>query len=297
MSELLQRLGPNQRRGSKPRCHWIAHGSQAEVAERLTGLIAPWGTVSADDNWLPLGFDDTTEAELHKAESLLTTEHCLTLRNWWFKKFSGGLQKSPSFDIASTCSVKMEDCERPGILLVEAKAHDTELNEEERGKPLESNPTPGRKTNHDHICKALANANPALNRITELEWNISGQDRYQMSNRFGWATALLELGFPVILVYLGFLRADEMSDRGTPLADHDTWEALVKDHGNGVVPKAAWDTAWQREGKCLVPLIRSAEVDYKKPVSEFCVKSAVPGNFSIANQPNSVKVPKKGNLS
>lgn len=52
-----------------------------------------------------------------------------------------------------------------------------------------------------------------------LPWAISRDSRYQKSNRFAWACKLAGLGLPVVLMYLGFVRADEMRDRRAPLAD------------------------------------------------------------------------------
>ena len=63
MLYLLQRLKPNERRGSKARCHLLTHGSVDAVAERLTDLIAPWGKVTTDDRWMPRGFVHTEEAQ------------------------------------------------------------------------------------------------------------------------------------------------------------------------------------------------------------------------------------------
>jgi glutamate 5-kinase len=40
------------------------------VAGRLTKLIAPWGIVSAEDQWMPSGFDGREEAQLHNAPRL-----------------------------------------------------------------------------------------------------------------------------------------------------------------------------------------------------------------------------------
>ena len=62
MDSLLEKLQPNQRKGSKPRCHWLTHGSREQVAMRLTRLAEPWGSVSADDYWMPEGFDQVKEA-------------------------------------------------------------------------------------------------------------------------------------------------------------------------------------------------------------------------------------------
>ena len=43
----LQKLGSKAQRGSKPRCHWLTHGTHEQVAKRLTELIEPYGKVSS----------------------------------------------------------------------------------------------------------------------------------------------------------------------------------------------------------------------------------------------------------
>jgi hypothetical protein len=68
-------LKPNQRKGSKPRCHLLTHGSPEQVAERLTGLIAPWGSVAVTDHWMPQGFDVVDEAQLGTAVRLIPDEY------------------------------------------------------------------------------------------------------------------------------------------------------------------------------------------------------------------------------
>ncbi len=56
MDSLLKKLGPKQRKGSKPRCHWLTHGARGQVACRLNALAEPWGSVSTADRWMPEGF-------------------------------------------------------------------------------------------------------------------------------------------------------------------------------------------------------------------------------------------------
>ena len=139
--QLLQRLPGNQQRGSKPRCHFLTHGSREQVASRLTGLINPWGIVVPDDKWMPEGFEMMTEAQLDKdqAACLISEEkHRMALRDWWLV-VSNGRTKTPHFDIASTCTIK----NKKGLLLIEAKAHDVELRTEEKGKPREARITRG----------------------------------------------------------------------------------------------------------------------------------------------------------
>lgn len=122
MKDLLLCLKPNQRKGSKPRCHWLTHGTRKQVAKRLTKLTSPWGIVSENDYWMPEGFCDIEEAQLHKATKLLPQEHCDKLDKWWLAEPCEESQ-TPNFDIASTCTIKGTK----GMLLVEAKAHSTEL--------------------------------------------------------------------------------------------------------------------------------------------------------------------------
>ena len=84
MNNFLQNLKLNQRTGSKPRCHLLTHGTAEQVAERLTKLIAPRGLVTAADNWMPQGFKDVKEAQLHNAEVLLDVNpYGKTLKSWW----------------------------------------------------------------------------------------------------------------------------------------------------------------------------------------------------------------------
>jgi hypothetical protein len=261
MISFLESLKPRQRRGSKPRCHGITHGAPDTVATRLTGLILPYGFVSLTDRWMPEGFSQTDEAELHKASRLLNEAHRTEVRQWWFEIFRGSLQTSPSFDIASTCTVADGKESRPGILLIEAKAHDEELRCEERGKPLKEKPSPGEQTNHRRIGAAIREASESFTKVTGLNWSLSHESRYQMSSRFALAWKLTALGYPVILVYLGFLKADEMADGGKrkPFTTAAEWDALVRSHSASLFPAGVWNQPWALHGQRFVSLIRSVE--------------------------------------
>lgn len=193
----MERLKPRERMGSKPRCHWLTHGRPEQVASRLNALAEPWGTVSADDQWMPEGFCRIEEAQLDKAGRLLPKQDCDGLRSWWLA-VSRGNTRTPNWDIASTCTVDG----RKGLLLIEAKAHTEELKVEDR---VGAGPR-----NRARIAKCIKEANAALKSWTNLNWALSHEHRYQMANRFAWSWKLADLGYPVILVYLGFLGAEEM---------------------------------------------------------------------------------------
>ena len=89
-----------------------------------------------------------------------------------------------------------------------------------------------------------------------------------MSNRFTWAWKLTELGVPVILVYLAFLRATDMRNPGeTPFADEAQWETLVKSHSAPLFPTDVWNRLWVLHGQAFIPLIRAIELPLEEPAA------------------------------
>ena len=117
MSILIERLKVRERRGSKPRCHLLTHGSSDVVAARLTALAAPFASVAPTDRWMPDGFANPEECQLDKAPRLLPDALCVLLGKWWLPANGQGA-RTPNFDIASTCTVDGVS----GLLLIEAKA-------------------------------------------------------------------------------------------------------------------------------------------------------------------------------
>lgn len=254
MNDLLQRLNTNERRGSKPRCHLLTYGSPEKVANNLNQLLVPFGSISPGHLWMPQGFDNIEEAQLHKASRLLGSDIAKQLREWWLATDSPNA-KTPNIDIASTCTIE----NKPGLLLVEAKAHDEELNKETAGKKLRRDASEDSKANHEKIVAAILSARDGFREATSLRWEISRDSHYQMSNRFAWSWKLTSLGFPVIIVYLGFLGAEEMKDKGKPFADHAEWECLVKSHSKPIFSTEVWGRQWMLNGQPFIPLIRSIE--------------------------------------
>lgn len=252
MHKLLERLNRRERTGSKPRCHWLTHGAPGQVASRLEALAKPWGAVSADDYWMPEGFCRIEEGQLDKAGRLLPKQDRDELRSWWLA-VSRPRTRTPNWDIACTCTV---DGQR-GLLLVEAKAHTQELKIEDR--------VTASGLNRERIAKCIGEANVSLANQTELDWALSHEHRYQMANRFAWSWRLTKLGYPVILVYLGFLGAEEMQ---TPFKDHAEWESLVKSYSHPLFPTEVWDRQWIIHGQPFVPRIRSSDMRYDGPIEE-----------------------------
>jgi hypothetical protein len=246
-AELVWTLRPNQRRGSKPRCHFLTHGNRDHVAGRLTSLIAPYGLVSEADYWMPSGFADTEEAELHKAERLIpSAEDRKTLRDWWLAA-PRPTARTPTWDIASTCTIG----DRAGLLLVEAKAHSAELLNEMCGKRFNAQSS---EANHKRISSAISEANCGLQAATGLQWHLSSDRCYQMSNRFAWAWKLCTMGYSVALVYLGFIDVSEMAGS---VEDEAQWQQLVEAHDATLVPYEAWGRPFDIQGSTFIPRVRA----------------------------------------
>lgn len=254
MTDLLLRLQPKERRGSKPRCHLLTHGSPEEVAARLTGLIQPWGWVDVTDRWMPQGFVNREEAQLGKTDVLVDSITGKALIDWWLAVSKGA--RVPNWDIASTCTIEG----KPGLLLIEAKAHDEELNYEKAGKKQECNETRGQRQNREQTHNRMQESSAGFTNSTQLEWALSIEHHYQMSNRFAWAWKLTGLGIPVVLVYLGFLNATEMSDRGVPFSNYEAWAQLVMSHSGPLLSVKVWNQRWTLHGQAFIPLIKSIEL-------------------------------------
>jgi hypothetical protein len=248
-------LPPREQRGSRARCILLTDGPADVVAHRLSELAAPAIIDPARHHWMPRGFAHPKEAKLGDALPFLSSEHREAVTGWWLSARRGA--NTPNWDIASTATIDGKE----GLVLVEAKAHAAEL--KIAGKPIglktDGKAGEGTAENHQHIGAACREASAALNGILP-GWNLSVAGHYQLCNRFAWAWRIAALGVPVVLVYLGFLRAAEMHDEGLPLADAESWQRLVRAHSAGILPATAWDQPISIGGTTFRAVIRSMEV-------------------------------------
>ena len=261
----LNQLGQNRRRGRRPRCILLMDGDQEEVAGRLTRLVGLQSDViiGGRDRWMPCGkpvqrednswdTQPSHEANLNGLAALFDCDARIRkelgdqLRKWWLAVPRGA--NTPNWDIASTCTIKGQR----GLLLVEAKAHSAELGESDSC----GSRNPG---NRERIRRAIAEAAAGLQVATGIPWNMSPDGHYQLSNRFAWSWKLASLGIPVVLLYLGFLNAEDMTDRGQVFGSAGQWERSLRSHSGGVVDNRSWGQWIDIDGVPLLPLIRGIE--------------------------------------
>jgi hypothetical protein len=123
---------------------------------------------------MPEGFENRKEAQLHQATRLLDGDIRRLLGLWWLPPERQDA-RTPNFDIASTCLIEG----RPGLLLVEAKAHDEELKKEAVGRSLTKASSDDRKASHLTIEQATAAAQKGLSDATSLPWWIARDSHYR----------------------------------------------------------------------------------------------------------------------
>ena len=248
-------------RGSRPRCIRLVDGTRGEVAARLTGLVGlPEVVVTERDFWMPYGkpvwangqWDKKPAAEtrLDRDAGFLAPELRRRLQRWWLEVPKGA--NTPNWDLAATCRIEG----RKGLLLVEAKAHTNELSDAGKSTPAKEN---GRR-NHKRIGSAIEEARSGLGRLPGGSWGLSRDACYQLSNRFAWSWKLAMLGVPVVLVYLGFLNADDMAEGGVPFRSADDWAGAVGKHARGILPEACWEQRLVLDGTPFMPLTRALHV-------------------------------------
>lgn len=252
-------------RGSRPRCVLMVDGNREEVAIRLTRLVnLPDVVVSPSDTWMPHGkpvcrggsWDPSParEVELDKPNELVCREVQLQLRRWWLEVPGRGRgARTLNWDIASTCRIM----NKSGLLLIEAKAHSKEL--DAGGKPLASDASPNSIRNHERIRLAIDEAAAEFERATGKRWNISRDHHYQLSNRFAWSWKLVSLGIPVVLLYLGFLNAQDMAADGTLFSSAAEWDSTLKRHCISAVDETCWGQWVDIAGVPFIALARGID--------------------------------------
>lgn len=252
MANRLESLPVKEQRGSRARCVLFTEGAREEVAKRLTALVSPHAVVDpARHVWAPKGFSDPAEGKLGETAPFLSGTQREEISNWWLA-VRHAAANTPNWDIISQATIGG----REGLILVEAKAHDKELTKEAGGKLFDANASEASSFNHKGIGTCIDEASRSLSSASGLAWHLSRDSQYQMSNRFAWSWKVTTMGIPVILVYLGFVNADEMKDLGLPFDNHEQWKQLVEAQSQSLFPSTVWGKAWSVNGTELIALVR-----------------------------------------
>ncbi len=188
----------------------------------INELIKSTGAnITADDKWMPEGMENPKESTLNtflrgKFDAVSNNE----ILGWWTLHGT----RSPNWDFISTCTIHG----KPGILLVEAKAHKGEL--DRFRKRVNKNASDNSKKNHANVLEAIEQAKKAINEQVEGV-SISRDNCYQLSNRVAHAWWLADKGIPVVLLYLGFLNCKDMDYGSNKLFKTDEdWQKSFKEH-------------------------------------------------------------------
>lgn len=197
------------------------------IKEINTLLKSTKATISVYDTWMPKSVLHNKEAELkdflkYNFDPLFYNK----IVKWWLHVDA----TTPNWDLVSTCSING----KRGILLVEAKAHWDELEQESHGKKLDGKASSNSKLNHQQIDKAITQANTEINKkISGV--SISRDKCYQLSNRVAHAWWLANQGIPVVLLYLGILDCQDMNNGKNRLFTSDAdWQNCFFNHAKKV---------------------------------------------------------------
>ncbi len=242
MCEVTNNISFEQRelgwKGSKMRCLLITSMERASLRETIKHLInqhKEYNNIEIPDSFefYPKGIVNPNEVELDKQEIPVggSKEYCNKLYQWWLGD-TKKRERTPVWDIILTAEID----QKPGLILIEAKAHEEELNKEKKGKdkPSESKQS---QANHERIREAIEKAREGLNRASQSDKvNIDRDTCYQMSNRLALAWKLARLGIPVVLMYLGFENTEEMKDDGKTrlIENYEQWARTVNEHSKHI---------------------------------------------------------------
>jgi hypothetical protein len=193
----------------------------------LSGMIEPTGfTVPPDAAWQPKGRGNHRESVLTGSEDpFLTADQTAEIKRWWLVHSKGS--KLPTWDLVVTCKDRKGT---PGLILVEAKAHGSELST--AGKSIAKRNLADEQersdANHQRIGEAISEASAALlEAVPGIA--LSRDSNYQFSNRIAFAWKLGTMGIPVVLIYLGFLN-DTIINPLTFLRSLKNWKQYFDTH-------------------------------------------------------------------
>lgn len=156
----------------------------------------------------------------------------LMLKKWWLDYPAGA--NTPNWDMAVYCLIDG----KPGFALIEAKANWQEL--DTAGKRLSHDASPKSQANHRRIGKAIEEACIGWRRF-DPSVSIARDSHYQLANRLAFTWKLAMLGFPVVLVYLGFTGDEGIQNVADQFSDDKSWQSAFYSHIERIFPKELFE--------------------------------------------------------
>ena len=174
--------------------------------------------------------------------------------SWWLRHRTP-TNRSPSWDLIARLS--NDKAKEVGLLLVEAKAHETEIKIKDRKTP--PTPTDKSKENHTHIARTIARASKRLSRLGCGPFSLSHESRYQLANRLTCAALLADMGYHIVLMYLGFTGDIRFTVDYFRSPDH--WQRVFGGYIQNVVPQGFPERRFAMDNRgSLTMVIRSQAV-------------------------------------
>ena len=197
--------------------------------------------------------------ELEAEEYLAIQDHQIgrlpaLAMNWWLRHRTSR-NRSPSWDLIARLA--NDKAKEVGLLLVEAKAHETEIKTTDRKTP----PTSTEKSteNHAHIARTIARASKRLSQLGHGPFSLSHESHYQLSNRLTCAALLADMGYHVVLMYLGFTGDTYFTDDYFRSPEH--WQRVFGGYLQNVVPQRFPEQRCEMDnGGALTLVVRSQAV-------------------------------------
>lgn len=236
---------------------WTSQPDFLAEFERTVGL--PECVIAHPPAWRPRGHEDSAEARLEDyGKQLIPGAGCWDdLAAWWLLHQRGA--NTPNWDLVVACTIAGQ----PGLALVEAKAHEREL--DCGGKHSDPNVSANSAANHERIGRAITEASNALDAIIPGV-QISRDPHSQLANRVAYSWKLASMGVPIVLIYLGFTGDSGTADVGPPLRDLGHWQSVMYSYTAGVLPEGFIDR-WLPCGKAWMRMIlRSRAVLEASPI-------------------------------
>ena len=243
----------DQWKGSRLRCILLSGLPVSTISQKITRLIESSNAndlkvkIREDDFiYYPRGYLTPNEIRLGDVSPLLDDNIRKKLIKWWLDIDKDTSRQTPNWDFACSALINND----PGLILIEAKAHQEELTKKDWCKAKS-------EKSKLAIKLAIERANEKLDNI-QRGFALDTFSHYQISNRFAWSWKLASKGIPVVLIYLGFLETAEMKQK--ILKSHQDWVKIMHDYSEHLVPEQVWGNKLQTGKKAVYPLICSMNI-------------------------------------